>query len=106
MTTFIRLKTKLWCEYVLECDECLCFMLGEHLDTTHLWKWITLGTEHVKCKQLFFSFTGYHLNSASLTGEQKKLVYHRYVEAFKFANGLKKHIRDPQFSSEKVRFTK
>ncbi|XP_008274899.1 gamma-glutamyltransferase 5a [Stegastes partitus] len=45
---------------------------------------------------------GYHLSSTSLTGEQKKLVYHYYVEAFKFANGLKKHIRDPQFNSEEM----
>ncbi|XP_062273955.1 gamma-glutamyltransferase 5a [Scomber scombrus] len=45
---------------------------------------------------------GYDLNSASLTGEQKALAYHRYVEAFKFANGLKKHIRDPQFSSSEM----
>ncbi|XP_040011096.1 gamma-glutamyltransferase 5a isoform X2 [Xiphias gladius] len=45
---------------------------------------------------------GYGLNSASLTGEQKTLAYHRYVEAFKFANGLKKYIRDPQFNSEEM----
>lgn len=51
---------------------------------------------------------GYHLNLSSLTGEQKILTYHHYVEAFKFANGLKKHIRDPQFSSEEMakKFTK
>ncbi|KAG7241407.1 hypothetical protein INR49_025607, partial [Caranx melampygus] len=42
---------------------------------------------------------GYGLNSASLTGEHKTLTYHRYIEAFKFANGLKKHIH-PQHSSE------
>ncbi|XP_074526059.1 gamma-glutamyltransferase 5a [Halichoeres trimaculatus] len=45
---------------------------------------------------------GYHLDSASLTGEQKTLAYHRYIEAFKFANGIKKHIRDPQFSSAEM----
>ncbi|KAI3371858.1 hypothetical protein L3Q82_006737 [Scortum barcoo] len=45
---------------------------------------------------------GYDLNSASLTGEEKILTYHRYVETFKFANGLKKHIRDPHFSSEEM----
>uniref|UniRef100_A0A3Q1FN03 Gamma-glutamyltransferase 5a n=1 Tax=Acanthochromis polyacanthus TaxID=80966 RepID=A0A3Q1FN03_9TELE len=49
---------------------------------------------------------GYDLNLTSLTGEQKALTYHRYVEAFKFANGLKKHIRDPKFSSEEVSITK
>ncbi|XP_076587992.1 gamma-glutamyltransferase 5a [Chaetodon auriga] len=43
---------------------------------------------------------GYHLDSAALEGDQKTLTYHHYVEAFKFANGLKNHIRDPQFSSE------
>ncbi|KAM7416336.1 hypothetical protein PAMA_018416 [Pampus argenteus] len=45
---------------------------------------------------------GYGLNSTSLTGEQKTLAYHRYIEAFKFANGLKKHLRDPHFSSEEM----
>ncbi|XP_038560673.1 gamma-glutamyltransferase 5a isoform X1 [Micropterus salmoides] len=45
---------------------------------------------------------GYHLNSASLVGEQKTQAYHQYIEAFKFANGLKNHIRDPKFSSEKM----
>lgn len=51
---------------------------------------------------------GFDLNLTSLTGEQKTQTYHRYVEAFKFANGLKKHIRDPQFSSEEMakKFTK
>uniref|UniRef100_A0A665T1T9 Gamma-glutamyltransferase 5a n=1 Tax=Echeneis naucrates TaxID=173247 RepID=A0A665T1T9_ECHNA len=49
---------------------------------------------------------GYGLNSASLTGEQKTLTYHRYVEALKFANGMKKQT-NPQFSSEEMarRFT-
>nr|XP_057926765.1 gamma-glutamyltransferase 5a [Doryrhamphus excisus] len=41
---------------------------------------------------------GYDLNPESLTGEQKTLFYHRYLEALKFANGLKRHLRDPQFS--------
>ncbi|XP_071765602.1 gamma-glutamyltransferase 5a isoform X2 [Centroberyx gerrardi] len=45
---------------------------------------------------------GYALDSASLMGEQKTLTYHRYVEACKFANGLKKYIRDPNFSSEEM----
>uniref|UniRef100_A0A3Q3WAH3 Glutathione hydrolase n=1 Tax=Mola mola TaxID=94237 RepID=A0A3Q3WAH3_MOLML len=46
---------------------------------------------------------GYHLNSSALEGEQKTLTYHHYVEAFKFANGLKKYTRDPKFSSEEVK---
>ncbi|XP_070760445.1 gamma-glutamyltransferase 5a [Enoplosus armatus] len=45
---------------------------------------------------------GYHLNSASLAGEQKTRTYHHYVEALKFGNGLKTHIRDPHFSSEEM----
>ncbi|XP_023249936.1 glutathione hydrolase 5 proenzyme-like [Seriola lalandi dorsalis] len=45
---------------------------------------------------------GYGLNSASLTGEQKTLAYHRYAEALKFANGLKKRIHQ-QFGSEEAR---
>ncbi|XP_029959888.1 gamma-glutamyltransferase 5a [Salarias fasciatus] len=44
----------------------------------------------------------FYLNSESLSDDQKTLFYHRYIEAFKFANGLKKHVRDPQFSSEKM----
>ncbi|KAM6965051.1 gamma-glutamyltransferase 5a [Aplochiton taeniatus] len=43
---------------------------------------------------------GYNLNSASLMGEQKSLTYQRYIEACKFANGLKKYVRDPHFNSE------
>uniref|UniRef100_A0A667ZX56 Glutathione hydrolase n=1 Tax=Myripristis murdjan TaxID=586833 RepID=A0A667ZX56_9TELE len=43
---------------------------------------------------------GYELDSTSLMGQQKVLTYHRYVEAFKFVNGLKKYIHDPNFSSE------
>uniref|UniRef100_A0A3B4EXJ5 Gamma-glutamyltransferase 5-like n=1 Tax=Pundamilia nyererei TaxID=303518 RepID=A0A3B4EXJ5_9CICH len=37
------------------------------------------------------------------TTDEKILFYHRYIEALKFANGLKKHIRDPNFSSDKVK---
>ncbi|RVE68599.1 hypothetical protein OJAV_G00093090 [Oryzias javanicus] len=44
---------------------------------------------------------GYQLNPKSLTGKEKTLFYHRYIESFKFANGLKKYIRDPRFTSEK-----
>ncbi|XP_056135624.1 gamma-glutamyltransferase 5a [Lampris incognitus] len=43
---------------------------------------------------------GFAADSSALKGEQKILTYHRYVEALKFANGLKKYIRDPQFSSD------
>ncbi|XP_041856660.1 gamma-glutamyltransferase 5a [Melanotaenia boesemani] len=45
---------------------------------------------------------GYHLNLAPQTAEQKTLFYHRYVEALKFANGIKRHIRDPKFSFEEM----
>ncbi|XP_040051386.2 gamma-glutamyltransferase 5a [Gasterosteus aculeatus] len=44
----------------------------------------------------------YKLDSKSLIGEEKNLLYHRLVEAFKFSNGLKKYIRDPGFSSEEI----
>uniref|UniRef100_A0A8C4F1K3 Gamma-glutamyltransferase 5a n=1 Tax=Dicentrarchus labrax TaxID=13489 RepID=A0A8C4F1K3_DICLA len=45
---------------------------------------------------------GYQLNSASLKGDQKKAAYHRYIEALRFANGLKTHIRDPKFMSPEI----
>uniref|UniRef100_A0A3Q2WSM6 Gamma-glutamyltransferase 5a n=1 Tax=Haplochromis burtoni TaxID=8153 RepID=A0A3Q2WSM6_HAPBU len=32
------------------------------------------------------------------TTDEKILFYHRYIEALKFANGLKKYIRDPNFT--------
>ncbi|KAM8885765.1 gamma-glutamyltransferase 5a isoform 1-T1 [Spinachia spinachia] len=44
----------------------------------------------------------YNLDSMSLNGKEKNLLYHRLVEAFKFSNGLKKYIRDPGFSSEEM----
>uniref|UniRef100_A0A3P9ATX6 Glutathione hydrolase n=1 Tax=Maylandia zebra TaxID=106582 RepID=A0A3P9ATX6_9CICH len=44
---------------------------------------------------------GYKMNSEPKTTDEKILFYHRYIEALKFANGLKKHIRDPNFSSDK-----
>lgn len=60
--------------------------------------WSIFGTENL----WGFLFTGYDLNPASLTGAKKTLFHHRYVEAFKFAKGLKKYIRDPDYSSEDV----
>uniref|UniRef100_A0A3B4EXK1 Gamma-glutamyltransferase 5-like n=1 Tax=Pundamilia nyererei TaxID=303518 RepID=A0A3B4EXK1_9CICH len=45
---------------------------------------------------------GYKMNSQLKTTDEKILYYHRYIEAFKFSNGLKKHIRDPKFHSNKV----
>ncbi|XP_035514534.1 gamma-glutamyltransferase 5a [Morone saxatilis] len=45
---------------------------------------------------------GYQLNSASLKGDQKKAAYHHYIEALRFANGLKTHIRDPKFTSSEI----
>ncbi|XP_051279095.1 glutathione hydrolase 5 proenzyme-like isoform X2 [Dicentrarchus labrax] len=45
---------------------------------------------------------GYQLNPASLKGDQKILTYHRYIEALRFANGLKTHIRDPKFTSPEI----
>uniref|UniRef100_A0A668U0N4 Gamma-glutamyltransferase 5a n=1 Tax=Oreochromis aureus TaxID=47969 RepID=A0A668U0N4_OREAU len=45
---------------------------------------------------------GYKMNSEPKTTDEKILFYHRYIEALKFANGLKKHIRDPNFSSDKT----
>ncbi|XP_054906901.1 gamma-glutamyltransferase 5a [Poeciliopsis prolifica] len=44
----------------------------------------------------------YQMRSTPLSVEEKVGFYHRYVEAFKFANGLKRHIRDPRFQSESM----
>nr|XP_004558641.2 glutathione hydrolase 5 proenzyme [Maylandia zebra] len=45
---------------------------------------------------------GYKMESEPNMTDEKILFYHRYIEALKFANGLKKHIRDPNFSSDKM----
>ncbi|XP_008415765.1 gamma-glutamyltransferase 5a [Poecilia reticulata] len=42
----------------------------------------------------------YQMKSAPHSVEEKIRFYHRYVEAFKFANGQRRHIRDPRFKSE------
>uniref|UniRef100_A0A3B4T3J4 Gamma-glutamyltransferase 5a n=1 Tax=Seriola dumerili TaxID=41447 RepID=A0A3B4T3J4_SERDU len=44
------------------------------------------------------------MKGSSLTGEQKTLAYHRYAEALKFANGLKKRIHQ-QFVFNPQKFT-
>ncbi|XP_062399411.1 gamma-glutamyltransferase 5a [Sardina pilchardus] len=41
---------------------------------------------------------GYNLTPASLEGEQKTLMFQRYVETSKFANGLRRFLRDPRFT--------
>lgn len=92
-------KWILSCIWVVNETEWWVFHERNHLNTAHLWELNTLG----ETKQLLL-FTGYNLTPASLTGEQKTMTYHRLVEAFKFANGLKKHIRDPRFSSEEVSY--
>uniref|UniRef100_A0A3Q0QRT4 Gamma-glutamyltransferase 5a n=1 Tax=Amphilophus citrinellus TaxID=61819 RepID=A0A3Q0QRT4_AMPCI len=43
------------------------------------------------------------LNIMKGSSDEKTSFYHRYIEAFKFANGLKKYIRDPKFSSDEVK---
>uniref|UniRef100_A0A671PXQ9 Gamma-glutamyltransferase 5a n=1 Tax=Sinocyclocheilus anshuiensis TaxID=1608454 RepID=A0A671PXQ9_9TELE len=45
---------------------------------------------------------GFDLNSASLEGDKKVLTFQRYVETCKFANGLKKFMKDPNFASQTV----
>lgn len=44
---------------------------------------------------------GYNMTAESTKG-QKILAYHRYIEAFKFSNGLRRHVGDPNFLSDKV----
>uniref|UniRef100_A0A3B3Z6B9 Uncharacterized protein n=1 Tax=Periophthalmus magnuspinnatus TaxID=409849 RepID=A0A3B3Z6B9_9GOBI len=46
---------------------------------------------------------GYNWDAKALTLEEKTLAYHRYIEAFKFVNGLKKRIEDPNTSNKIAR---
>ncbi|KAL6456219.1 hypothetical protein MHYP_G00347610 [Metynnis hypsauchen] len=41
---------------------------------------------------------GYKPNPASLEGKERVPTYHRYIEACKFAKGLRKFMRDPRFN--------
>ncbi|KAG1926056.1 gamma-glutamyltransferase 5a isoform X2 [Pimephales promelas] len=43
---------------------------------------------------------GFNPNSSSLEGNEKVLTFQRYVETCKFANGLKKFMKDPNFASQ------
>lgn len=45
---------------------------------------------------------GYNMTAESSKAEEKTMAYHRYIEAFKFTNGLRKHIGDPNFISDKL----
>ncbi|XP_013871043.1 gamma-glutamyltransferase 5a [Austrofundulus limnaeus] len=44
---------------------------------------------------------GYQMNSAPKSLNERIQFYHRYIEAFKFVNGQKLHIRDPHVVSDK-----
>ncbi|XP_020783935.1 gamma-glutamyltransferase 5a isoform X2 [Boleophthalmus pectinirostris] len=46
---------------------------------------------------------GYNWDAKSFKLEEKTLAYHRYIEAFKFVNGLKKHMQDPNTSDKIAR---
>ncbi|XP_077080222.1 gamma-glutamyltransferase 5a isoform X1 [Siphateles boraxobius] len=43
---------------------------------------------------------GFNPSSSSLDGDEKVLTFQRYVETCKFANGLKKFMKDPNFASQ------
>ncbi|XP_056593434.1 glutathione hydrolase 5 proenzyme isoform X2 [Triplophysa dalaica] len=47
---------------------------------------------------------GFGLSPASINGEQKKVTLHRYLEAVKFANGLKRNLGDPFFNSRDMTY--
>ncbi|XP_036000468.1 glutathione hydrolase 5 proenzyme-like [Fundulus heteroclitus] len=49
---------------------------------------------------------GYQMKSSPQSTDQKTQFYHRYVEAFKYTNGLKKRIVDPNFKSEEIKKAK
>ncbi|KAL7377151.1 hypothetical protein ABVT39_022721 [Epinephelus coioides] len=42
---------------------------------------------------------GFPLSPNSLDGDQKIQLYHRYIEAVKFANGQRRSVRDPVFNN-------
>lgn len=44
---------------------------------------------------------GFALTPKSLVGDQRIQMYHRYIEAAKFANGQKRSVCDPEFNTEK-----
>lgn len=44
---------------------------------------------------------GFSLTPSSLAGDKKIQMYHRYIEAAKFANGQKRRIRDPSYNDKK-----
>uniref|UniRef100_A0A3Q2WHW0 Gamma-glutamyltransferase 5a n=1 Tax=Haplochromis burtoni TaxID=8153 RepID=A0A3Q2WHW0_HAPBU len=48
---------------------------------------------------------GYKINKEPNTTDEKTLFYHRYIEALKFANGLRKRIGDPKFDPANVSIT-
>ncbi|KAI4899968.1 hypothetical protein NFI96_025089 [Prochilodus magdalenae] len=45
---------------------------------------------------------GYNPSPASLEGRERVLTYHRFIEASKFAAGLRDCMKDPRFNPEKV----
>ncbi|XP_008422385.1 gamma-glutamyltransferase 5 [Poecilia reticulata] len=45
---------------------------------------------------------GFSFTPDSLVGEKKIQMYHHYIETAKFANGQKRNIRDPAYSSSKI----
>lgn len=47
-------------------------------------------------------FAGYELHPKDIHDDKRVLTYHRYIEACKFANGLKQFIKDLKFYSKKV----
>ncbi|XP_051949632.1 gamma-glutamyltransferase 5a isoform X1 [Xyrauchen texanus] len=49
---------------------------------------------------IFNTMLGYNLSHKSLQGKEKALTFQRYVETCKFANGLKRFMRDPNFASQ------
>lgn len=50
----------------------------------------------------FLCSLGFNPSPSSLKGDEKILTFQRYVETCKFANGLKKFMKDPNFASQTV----
>lgn len=77
--------------FVVRCVLVLCGILQKIVVVSKLL--------HCLC---FLCSLGFNPSPSSLKGDEKILTFQRYVETCKFANGLKKFMKDPNFASQTV----